>query len=155
MSQEIARLDVSPVRRWAGALVLGAVGLGLVYTAITAPPASVFGRVLMPLLGCGIAYQAYRYLHATGQSLVVTNAGLWIEGGELLLPLDNIQSVNRATFALKPSNGFAITLKTPVPFRWSPGMYWCVGRKVGVGGATNPGQAKALAEILAAVIANK
>lgn len=155
MSPEIARLDASPVRRWTGAIILGAVGLGLIYVAFAQPSESMLVRFAMPMLGGVLAYQAFRNLKATQQSLVVTQEGIWIAGGELLLSMDNISSVNRATFAMKPSNGFAITLFEPVATRWSPGMYWCVGRKVGIGGATNPSQAKAMSEVIAAMIAER
>jgi hypothetical protein len=155
MSQEIARLEASPVRRWFGILVIGAVGLGVIYVAFATPPASPLAKFVMPLLGAALVYQAYRNLQATQQALVLTEDGLWIEGGAQLFSLDNVQSVSRTAFAMKPSNGFSVKLNTPVPFGWSPGVYWCVGRSVGIGGATDPAQAKAMAEALSILLANR
>ncbi|MEM6619804.1 MAG: hypothetical protein AAF631_10930, partial [Pseudomonadota bacterium] len=47
---------------------------------------------------------------------------------------------------VRPSNGFLIRLDEPEEAAWEPGLYWCLGRRIGIGGATNPAEAKRLAQ---------
>lgn len=152
MSEIIARLQIASGRRWAGVIVLGLIGAGLIYSGLAHPPASVLGRLAIFLLGILLILQAYWNLRVKSGALILREDGLWVEGGPQLAPLDNIETVQVSAFSIKPSNGFAVVLKNPVPFKWVPGLYWCVGRRIGVGGATNPSQGKAMAELLSTLI---
>ena len=72
--------------------------------------------------------------------------------GTVLARIDEIRSVVRGTFALKPSNGFTLVLNSKKPRAWMPGLWWRLGRRVGVGGVTNAGQAKFMAERISMMI---
>jgi len=50
---------------------------------------------------------------------------------------------------------YAVVLRSPARFKWVPGLYWRVGRRIGVGGATHPSQAKAMAELLASLLIDR
>ena len=82
-------------------------------------------------------------------SLHWTEAGLTDAAGRLIAGRDAIARVERNPMALKPSNGFTLHLARPQPRAWRPGLYWRVGQRVGVGGLTAPGVAKALADRIA------
>lgn len=155
MSEIFARLPLATGRRWVGVIALGLIGVGLIYSGFVYPPSTLLGRLAVFLLGCLLVLQAYWNLKAKYGALILKEDGLWVEGGPQLAALDNIKAVQVGPFALKPSNGFAVVLLEPVPLKWVPGLYWCVGRRIGVGGATNPSQSKAMAELLSTLIAER
>lgn len=155
MSDKIVRLEVTPGRRWISAAVLTLIGTSLIYFSISSPPATAFGRFALPALGILVLWQVFIALRSTAQSLILTDEGIQIEGGELLFSLDNVVNVPRGILALKPSNGFSVTLKRPVKWRWAPGLYWCVGRHVGIGGSVSSAQAKYMADTLVVMLAER
>ena len=65
------------------------------------------------------------------------------------------RSVDRGLFAFKPSNGFVVVLSQGGWRGWAPGLWWRLGRRLGVGGVTSAAQAKAMAEILSIEIARR
>ena len=155
MSEIIARLQIAPFRRWAGVIVLALIGVGLIYSGLVYPPSTLLGRLAIFLLGFLVLLQAYWNLQVRSGSLILKEDGLWVEDGPQLAALDNIETVQVSAFSIKPSNGFAVVLRSPVRFKWVPGLYWCVGRRIGVGGATHPSQAKAMAELLSRLIMDR
>lgn len=155
MSEILARLQIAPVRRWAGVIVLALIGVGLIYSGLMYPPAGLLGRLAIFLLGSLVILQAYWNLQVRSGSLILKEDGLWVENGPQLAALDNIETVQVSAFAIKPTNGFAVVLRSPARFKWVPGLYWCVGRRIGVGGATHPSQAKAMAEVLSTLIMDR
>ena len=86
---------------------------------------------------------------ATGRTIRLTEAGLEQSDGRILVAMDEIAGVERGLFAAKPSNGFLIRLERSYPLAWAPGLWWRWGRRLGVGGMTRAGEAKAIAELLA------
>jgi hypothetical protein len=63
--------------------------------------------------------------------------------------------VERGAFAFKPSNGFLVRLDKPLGRGWAPGLWWRLGRLLGVGGVTSASQSKAMAEILSLELARR
>ncbi len=155
MSEILARLQIAPVRRWVGVIILALIGVGLIYSGLVYPPAALLGRLAIFLLGFLIILQAYWNLQVRSGALVLKEDGLWVENGPQLAALDNIETVQVSAFSIKPSNGFAVVLRSPARLKWVPGLYWCVGRRIGVGGATHPAQAKAMAELLSTLIMDR
>ncbi|MBL4559156.1 MAG: hypothetical protein JKP98_25190 [Rhodobacteraceae bacterium] len=68
-------------------------------------------------------------------------------------PIAEIERVDRGALAFKPSGGFVLHLAAPGTAGWAPGLWWRVGRRLGVGGATNPMEGRAMADIIAVRIA--
>ena len=68
---------------------------------------------------------------------------------EIRARMDEIDRVERGAFAFKPSNGFLVHLKKPGHRAWQPGLWWRMGRKLGIGGVTPAGQAKFMADMIA------
>ena len=66
--------------------------------------------------------------------------------------IEEVEALERGLFAFKPSNGFLIRTRAPKPRGWQPGLWWRVGRRIGIGGVTSAGQAKAMSEIMAALL---
>ncbi len=153
---EIA-VGVSTGRRAFGAATLGLLGALLLWLAVAAPPASL--PLMLFLVACGIAAtaQALRLVTATSAGLLYAG-GILREAapeGRVLARLEDIEGVDRGVFAFKPSNGFVLTLRRGAPGArgWAPGLWWRVGRRVGVGGAVRAAEARTLAEILALQVA--
>ena len=150
----LARIDASPARRMFAVAVIGALGLLLMWIAVT-QSGGIGWRAVLAMIGGGALWSAARVWDATSRGLLLTRDGMADTDGCLIAPLTEIISVDRGMFAFKPSNGFMLKLAQAGDRGWAPGLWWRVGRRVGVGGVTSAGEAKAMAEILTAMIAQR
>lgn len=144
----IAELGVSPARQY---LFLGAlVGLGvLIIWQTMNSEAALVPRALLFVLGIALLFQANKLRMAPKVKLLLTEAGLYQSDGELVADWDQIQSIDRGALAIKPSNGFTLLLKEKHQRAWVPGLWWRLGRRIGVGGTAYAGSAKFMAEQIA------
>jgi hypothetical protein len=145
-------LTPSPMRRGSAVALLGLLGALLLRVALGAEEMEGGWMVMLIAMAAAVLWVAWRLWQATGVRLVLTEEYLREEGGRVLCRLDEIEKVERGTFAFKPSNGFLIRLKTPGARVWAPGLWWRFGRRLGVGGVTPAGQGKAMADVIAARI---
>ncbi|MFK7877348.1 MAG: hypothetical protein AB8B71_16490 [Paracoccaceae bacterium] len=143
-----ATISVSPVRRGAAYAVQLGLGALLVYAGF-AGFAGFVGATFLVVMGVLVLWGAERMRQATRMSLVLTDDGLFDTSGAQLAAMSEITGVSRGAFALKPSNGFALILNAKQPRAWVPGMWWRFGNRVGVGGVTNAGASKFMAEQIA------
>ena len=148
MSRSIAELRISQARRWLGVTALAVLGAILAGHGLSSPERGIPVRMISIVLGAGCLWQAWRHLTTTKSGIVLTEDGLFESSGELICGLDDISSVDRGMFAFKPTNGFLIRLRRRAGFRWIPGLYWRVGKRIGVGGATQSAEAKVMADSL-------
>lgn len=144
----LAELRPSPPRRVLGAVILGSLGTILVYLALAYPP-SAFGWTLF-LVGFGALalFLSVQMWQATRQGLILTREALQDEEGRVLARVEDIRAVNRGVFAFKPAGGFTLSLQGAAPRAWAPGLWWRLGRTVGVGGVTHRHEARYMAEVL-------
>jgi len=149
----IATLAASPPRRWTGTVIMAMLGGLLIYLALSVS-VSVSQIVLIVFGGC-VLFGAMLLHNSTQQVIELTQEHLRVQRGIVLADVSNIAKVERGAFAFKPSNGFLVSLKEPGPRRWSLGLYWCFGRRIGVGGVTGAPQSKAMAEAIAMLIAEQ
>ena len=149
----LARLAASPVRRLLLLAVLSCLGVLLIYVGVARPPATLGWQLFLLVLGVLALVLASRIWWATAAALELRPAGLFDADGTRICAIGDIASVERGTFAFKPTNGFAIRLKTGQPRAWAPGMWWRLGRRVGVGGVTPAAEGKIMADMLAAYVA--
>ncbi len=154
--QEIyARITPSTPRRVFAVGVLGGLGVLLELLAFLRPPASFPLQMLLVLLGVVALVGCVRMLNATSRGLVLSDAGLSDTEGRLVAALDKIEKVERGVFAFKPSNGFVLLLKSPMPRAWEPGLWWRLGRRVGVGGVISGAEGRQMADLIAARLASR
>ncbi|QPH55000.1 hypothetical protein [Pontivivens ytuae] len=155
MTEPVFTLTVSPVRRWTGAVVTAGLGLLLIWVAAQRPPEAPWA--LAVLLGAGglALWQGWRLLEAGNRAIHLTESALTDERGELLTSLDGIVRIERGIFAFKPSNGFVLVLNEPRPRSWVPGLWWQMGRKLGIGGTARAQDAKVLADMLETLLAQR
>lgn len=143
-----ARVGASPARRIFAYAVLFGLGALLIYLPLVQPPAVIWA-VVMIACGIGSILMAERLRRATMNEILLTDTEVRDSDGTVLALLDEVRLVDRGVFAFKPSNGFTLVLANKKPRSWAPGLWWRVGRRVGVGGVTSAGQAKFMAEQIA------
>ncbi|MCT4685174.1 MAG: hypothetical protein N4A39_15725 [Roseicyclus sp.] len=153
----LATIDPHPIRRGFTTGVVGGLGVLLVYLAATHPPADLGWLVFLILLGVGSLYLSWRVWAATAVTLELTRSALRERDGarRVLFTLDEVESVDRSIFAFKPAGGFFVRLKAPTARGrvYAPALWWRARRRVAVGGATAPGQAKPVADLIKVMLA--
>ena len=152
MSDVLATVTPSPLRRILGVTVMGTLGVLLVYSALVTAPSFGWRLVLLAFGGLALA-GTVRLWQATQGRVELTATQLRDSAGTVLAEMDQIVAIDRGMFAFKPSNGFVLKLAGRHPRGWAPGLWWRTSRRVGIGGVTNAHEAKAMAELLAARIA--
>ena len=156
MPEEImAKIHASRPRRAFGVAVLAALGMLMLYVGLTFPVGDLLWRVFLLVFGAVVLWFANKMWRATSAVIELTETELRTSDGVVIARVDQIRSLDRGTFAFKPSNGFMLRLSDKAPRIWHPGLWWRMGRRVGVGGVTSAAQTKAVAEIIAAMIADR
>lgn len=156
MSQQVlAKLEVSPLRRLFGLAALAFLGGLLVYVAALHPPQAPGWRLFLLVLAAGTFALAEAMRRATTRPLILRRDGLFDSAGRPLARMEDIVGLERGMFAMKPSNGFTLRLKRPGRRVWAPGVWWRLGRWVGVGGVTSAPQARIMADILTAQLSGQ
>lgn len=151
----IGTISASPTRRWMGVLSLYGLGILLIYVAFMRPP-TLGWQVFLIVVGILSMLVGDKMRRATEVVIELTEEELREKDGVLIARVEDIQSVDRGFFAFKPSNGFLIRTRASSGARiWRPGMWWRVGRQIGIGGVTPGNQSKFVAEILQMMLAKR
>ena len=140
MSDVIATLTPRPGRRWIGIVLQCVLGLLLIWVGSLVPSAQFALKLLVVGLGAVALIGALRVYRATALTIELSETELRDSAGNLIARVEDIRSVDRGALAIKPSNGFLLTLESGGRFHWAPGLWWRVGRFVGVGGVTPAGR---------------
>ncbi len=139
------RLDVAPARRVVALAFLIALAVILILTALMSDMSFGFRAAALGF-GLGAAWAGRAMARGTRHAVELRDDGVYLSNGTVLARLDDIEQVDRGMFALKPSNGFALKLRHAPGFAFCPGLYWQVGRTLGIGGVTSRGAGKAFAD---------
>ena len=153
-NQVLATIKASPGRRFLGIGSLWFLSVMVIYVAIVQPPAMGWQAFLFVLGGASI-WIAEQMRRATALTLELTMEELRDSAGHVLTRTDDIAAIDRGMFAFKPSNGFLLRITGPAGRAWRPGLWWRMGGRIGVGGMTPGHQAKFMAEIISAMIAER
>lgn len=151
----LAVARASAPRRWIGIAMVVAVAAVTLYVAFSTPPADLSFKVLLVLIGLGALWMAEVMRRSTELTIELTRSELRDSSGTCIARIEDITAVERGLLAFKPSNGFMLKTRTPGPRVWRPGIWWRIGRRVGIGGVMPGHQTKAMAEILAALQAER
>ncbi len=145
---ELARIKASGSRRVIGAGAMVGLGALMLYLAFVAPPENPLWLIF--LIGCGLfaLWVSQMLWQATAREIILTEQELIDSEGDVLARIDQIEKVDRGAFAMKPSNGFIIFLKEPMPRAWHPGLWWRLGKRVAIGGVTSGAETKPVADII-------
>lgn len=153
MAEALCTITPSPPRRIFGALVLVALGAILIRLGLGAAPLWLALRLGLIVLGVGALMLCAALWRATGAGLALYPDRIADTAGHDLLRIADVAGVERGAFAFKPSNGFLLRLKTPQPRAWAPGLWWRLGRKMGVGGVISGSEGRQMAEAISALLA--
>ncbi len=155
MQEEVlATVAASAARRWTGVGMLATVGTLVIYVALASPPQ--FGwQVFLLVIGAAAFWLAHRMWYATRDRIELTPSQLRTGSGQVICNVEDVEAVDRGVFAFKPSNGFLLKTQAPSSNRWAPGLWWRVGRRVGIGGMTAAAETKFMSEMLSAMLAER
>ncbi|MGV6811077.1 MAG: hypothetical protein ACWA47_02435 [Brevirhabdus sp.] len=153
MSGPVATIHASAPRRYVAIAMLAALGALLIWLGIARPPASIGLQLFLVGLGIVVLLLVEKFRRATQYRIELDGDALRDSSGAMLCRVEDIVRLDRGAFAFKPSNGFLIVLNQRGSRHWSPGMWWRVGRRIGVGGVTPGPQTKIMAELLATRVA--
>lgn len=151
----LATVMPSRVRRLVGLVVLVVFGALLIYAALVRPPEALFLQVFLLGFGGVVLWLAEKMRQATKTGVVLTADDLRSTDGDVLVRIDEMTGVVRGSFSMKPTNGFSVLTKTRQTAGWAPGVWWRIGKRVGVGGVTAASQAKFMSETLATILAER
>jgi len=144
----LAVVEASGPRRVIALAMLAGLGGLLLYLAFATPPGALGWQVFLVAAGAVSLWVADRMRRATTGRLVLTASALTDADGTVLARIDELEKLERGVFAFKPSSGFLLKLRKPGPTEWRPGLWWRLGRRVGVGGVTPRYQTRAMAELI-------
>jgi hypothetical protein len=150
MTQEtpIAVLRAAPGRRVFACAVMLALGGLLILSALTRPPAPGW-QVFLLVCAAVSLLGAEALRRATRPALHLHADALRDSDGTLLTRLEDVARVERGAFAFKPSNGFVLHLRGRQPRAWQPGLWWRMGKRLGVGGTVSAGASRFMADQIA------
>lgn len=150
----LATVKASAGRRFLAMSSLLLLGVLLVYIAIVQSPA-IEWRVFLLVLGVAVLWVADRMRRATGTQIELTETVLRDSDGTVIALVADIDGMDRGFFAFKPSNGFLLRTTGKGANEWRPGLWWRMGRRIGVGGMTSASQTKFMSEIIAVIMAKR
>lgn len=148
-------LRPSAPRRVVGFAIQLVLGGLLVWVAIVHPPDNPLWLAFLVGTGSAALMLALKGWRGSAVPIVLDADGLRGEDGTPIASIGNIASVDRRMFSFKPSNGFVVRLRAPGPRAWAPGMWWRIGRRVGIGGVTGAADTRLLADELSMMLARR
>ena len=151
-NEVIATAGASMGRRIIGLTSLGLLGVLVLYIAVTEEPGLLWRLFLLTFGGVAL-WTADRMRRATASVVELTSTELRDGDGTVIALIEDIVSLDRGAFAFKPSNGFLIKTRTGTGRTWRPGLWWRVGRRIGIGGMTPGGQTKFMSELISGMVA--
>lgn len=151
----LIQLYPSPFKRGFSVLCTGVFGLFLIYLAASLPPVSAGWRMVLAAIGLGAAWFGWRIWRATARAVVLRADGLFDSAGRVIAPIELLDAADRGVFAVKPANGFSLRLTRAMPAGWAPGLWWRIGRRVGVGGTLPGGGARAMSDAISALLKDR
>lgn len=144
----IITIRPSQARYGFGLVMIGCLSAVLLWVGLTGPDFSLINRLLVLAPGLLLAYLCFAMWKAGRHAIVLTDDGVFDTAGNALCSIEQIKGIDRSFFAFKPSNGFIIQLKAPMPRAWLPGIWWRVGKNVGIGGIIQGGETKAMSDVI-------
>lgn len=151
-NEVLAVARASMGRRVLGLTSLGLLGILLIYIAFARPP-TIGWQVFLLVIGGGALWCTDAMRRSTASWVELTPLVLRDGDGTVIAQVADIESLDRGTFAFKPSNGFLVRTHDAAPRDWRPGLWWRMGRRIGIGGMTPGHQTKFMSEVLATLMA--
>lgn len=154
-TEVLAEMYPPPARRWIGISMLYGLGALLVLLGILRPPEDAVWTIFLICVGVIALWAGEKTRQSTALGLRLTEDGLWDTGGRRIAAMEDIQEVDRGLFAFKPSNGFLIITESVQDNAWRPGLYWIIGRRIGIGGVVSRAQSKLMADTISLLLSER
>lgn len=151
----VAEIRPHTLRRGLGSGLLAALAGMLLWICVTRPPQDTLDLLFLLAFSVGSLFLAWQLWMASGVTLELTRTELREQGGRVLCHLDNVERVDRGFFAFKPAGGFLVKLKEPMPRVYAPGLWTRFGRRLAIGGVTSGPEAKAVADLMRIILAQR
>lgn len=155
MPEVLAVLRPSAPRRLVGVGAAFGLGLFLVWIGFARPPEALVWKLFVPGFGILMLWLADAMRRATGLQLELSREELRDSSGRIVARVADIAAIDRGAFAVKPSSGFRLRLAKAGKAAWAPGLWWRIGRNVGVGGMTGGNEGKYMAEVISEMLAER
>ncbi len=151
----IAVIRRPEVMRWA--VIIALVGTGaLCGLAALSQATTAIGPALVAALLCGGAlWLAQKVFRTDAGAVMFDGERIYDDADTVLCHLDDVVDIERGFALFKPSGGFVLVLKSEVARGWSPGLWWRMGRRVGIGGATSSRACKHMADAITGALATR
>lgn len=150
----LATIAASAPRRWMGVGMLTTIGALVIYVALASPP-QLGWQVFLLVIGAASFWLSHHMWTATADRIELTRSTLRTGSGQVICSVDEIETVDRGMFAFKPSNGFLIKTRSTDKFAWAPGLWWRLGRRIGIGGMTAAAETKFMSELLTGMLVER
>jgi hypothetical protein len=147
------RLAPARIRRIAICGVLLFLSVWGAWIASGDEPVGAGPRLTLALLALSSGLAALTLWRATDVTLTLTEEALTDSRGRVLARMDAVSAVERGGLSLAPTGGFVLRLTAPAPAHWVPGVWWRIGTRVGVGGATPRLMTREMALLIEAMLA--
>jgi len=140
--------------------ILGFVIFGLILFLIYAlsninEKTTLLDFLLIPAL-VGIGFWFRRFLRVYAKiGFNINESGLFNLDDTLICRIKDIERVDVSPYTFKSANGFIIYLKTRSAFKFVPGLFWQVGRRISIGGMISKSESKYLSNTLISFIESK
>lgn len=145
MKIEVRRPEVL---RWIMLAAIVALFTMTLMAAIDLMPRATFPGLTLALFAAAIGWFGQALLFTKARAVIFEDGRLFDDTGTEICHIDEIAELEKGLHLFKPSSGFVLKLKTKQTLAWSPGLWWRVGHRVGVGGATPGRRAKAMADAI-------
>lgn len=151
-AEVVAVLTPSPMRRWVTLVIWLGLAALLIGLSFMLPKPNLLTQAALIGIGAFLLWRMRVFYEDTAQDLILSRSGLFDSTGRELFSIADVASVERGAFSAKPSNGFAVILTQAQPRAWVPGMWWRIGRRVGVGGVIPGKAARDMADVIAMML---
>ena len=111
--------------------------------------------LLIPAL-IAIGYWFRRFLRIYAKiGFNINSSGLFNLDNTLICSIAEIDRVDVSPYTFKSANGYIIHLKTKSGFKFVPGLFWQLGRRISIGGMISKSESKYLSNTLMSFVENK
>ena len=126
--------------RWVLLIAMAALFLLTVFVGVVGLSKSIIVTAVMFAFAAFVGWFGRQLLMSDASKVMFDGETISDDTGEVICRLEDIDRIERGLALFKPTNGFVLTLKAEAPRGWSPGLWWRMGKRIGIGGAT-PGRA--------------